>query len=134
MRRPPPRSTRTDPLLPYTTLFRSLAIGRRADRAAGDLDILRLERGDDFRRGQAPRSRLVGVDPHAHRIKAAAKDLDAADAFEAQQADAQGRVGIVADIVDINRRIGRRQRDEIGRESGRAKGFSTCRSGWWAYP
>src|SRR3546814_10210650 len=29
MIRRPPRSTRTDTLLPYTTLFRSLAIGRR---------------------------------------------------------------------------------------------------------
>src|SRR3546814_3277443 len=27
MTRPPPRSTRTDPLLPYTTLFRSIGTG-----------------------------------------------------------------------------------------------------------
>src|SRR3546814_9323807 len=33
MIRPPPRSTRTDPLFPYTTLFRSRA--RRVDRRIG---------------------------------------------------------------------------------------------------
>src|SRR3546814_8526776 len=33
MRRPPPRSTRTDPLFPYTTLFRS-ARSRGVDRPA----------------------------------------------------------------------------------------------------
>src|SRR3546814_18249320 len=33
MIRRPPRSTRTDTLLPYTTLFRSLSAKRNADRA-----------------------------------------------------------------------------------------------------
>src|SRR3546814_8800604 len=32
MIRPPPRSTRTDTLFPYTTLFRSCALSSRADR------------------------------------------------------------------------------------------------------
>src|SRR3546814_1068980 len=36
MIRRPPRSTRTDTLLPYTTLFRSCARADRAERAAGD--------------------------------------------------------------------------------------------------
>src|SRR3546814_11038095 len=31
MLRPPPRSTRTDPLCPYTTLFRSVSAPARAD-------------------------------------------------------------------------------------------------------
>src|SRR3546814_4233939 len=34
MKRRPPRSTRTDTLFPYTTLFRSRATGWSADRAA----------------------------------------------------------------------------------------------------
>src|SRR3546814_11890024 len=36
----------------------ALAIGRRADRAAGDLDTLPLARGDDFARGQIACRRL----------------------------------------------------------------------------
>src|SRR3546814_7596718 len=36
MKRPPPRFTRTDPLFPYTTLFRSL-LGDLAQLLAGDL-------------------------------------------------------------------------------------------------
>src|SRR3546814_16249499 len=35
MIRRPPRSTRTDPLFPYTTLFRSLVFGHIQDRPAG---------------------------------------------------------------------------------------------------
>src|SRR3546814_9423762 len=42
MIRPPPRSTRTDTLFPYTTLFRSAAEGREA----GEVALLQqLERG-----------------------------------------------------------------------------------------
>src|SRR3546814_19568509 len=37
MIRRPPRSTRTDTLFPYTTLFRSLFLERQIDRRAGDL-------------------------------------------------------------------------------------------------
>src|SRR3546814_9411812 len=40
----PPRSTRTDTLLPYTTLFRS--IGAALDEQADHRDILRLHRKD----------------------------------------------------------------------------------------
>src|SRR3546814_16971396 len=45
MRRPPPRSTRTDTLYPYTTLFRSHRVGADA-RAAPD-----LEGAEDLRAG-----------------------------------------------------------------------------------
>src|SRR3546814_998815 len=37
MTRRPPRSTRTDTLLPYTTLFRSIGIGKAAAKAVVDL-------------------------------------------------------------------------------------------------
>src|SRR3546814_13998719 len=41
MRRRPPRSTRTDTLFPYTTLFRSITLKLRGlHRAAGDFDWL----------------------------------------------------------------------------------------------
>src|SRR3546814_3030559 len=48
MIRPPPRSTRTDTLFPYTTLFRSRARSRRADQrheaARCDVDRHALDR------------------------------------------------------------------------------------------
>src|SRR3546814_5752904 len=52
MRRRPPRSTRTDTLFPYTTLFRSQqAIQRqdhhRADQQRQDRELPRCDRGDD---------------------------------------------------------------------------------------
>src|SRR3546814_7726245 len=41
MRRRPPRSTRTDTLFPYTTLFRSRIIGGHRDLRRRDVGILR---------------------------------------------------------------------------------------------
>src|SRR3546814_8921411 len=40
MKRRPPRSTRTDTLFPYTTLFRSKALGRRAKTDPVDAAVL----------------------------------------------------------------------------------------------
>src|SRR3546814_12102796 len=40
MRRRPPRSTRTDTLFPYTTLFRSLSLRREARRYADAAGLL----------------------------------------------------------------------------------------------
>src|SRR3546814_4452436 len=54
MIRRPPRSTRTDTLFPYTTLFRSAGLRRRAHR--GDLD----------RRPACPAERILGR--HADRL------------------------------------------------------------------
>src|SRR3546814_4327757 len=42
MRRRPPRSTRTDTLFPYTTLFRSLALQRRPPRQLDALGLAQL--------------------------------------------------------------------------------------------
>src|SRR3546814_2815748 len=44
MIRRPPRSTRTDTLFPYTTLFRSYRDGRRVDRSS-DIDRRDFEEG-----------------------------------------------------------------------------------------
>src|SRR3546814_12770813 len=49
MIRRPPRSTRTDTLFPYTTLFRSFACAERLEPAAGPDGQL----GKQFRRRQA---------------------------------------------------------------------------------
>src|SRR3546814_11454133 len=53
----PPRSTRTDTLFPYTTLFRSrdLADPRRLERRAGNLVPARIQLADDRPAGD-PRS------------------------------------------------------------------------------
>src|SRR3546814_7755250 len=59
MRRRPPRSTRTDPLFPYTTLFRS-AVSRphgKVFHLGGDLGQALLFRLLDDRRDQAVRRR-----------------------------------------------------------------------------
>src|SRR3546814_7447937 len=42
MRRRPPRSTRTDTLVPYTTLFRSLVLLDHVALGDGDLELGRL--------------------------------------------------------------------------------------------
>src|SRR3546814_16968364 len=53
--RRPPKSTRTDTLFPYTTLFRSVVLGADADGAvdgmSGRGDRWRGGRGDDLGRG-----------------------------------------------------------------------------------
>src|SRR3546814_1214845 len=43
MRRRPPRSTRTDTLFPYTTLFRSGDVERAQEVRAAGVDVLALE-------------------------------------------------------------------------------------------
>src|SRR3546814_15576917 len=65
MIRRPPRSTRTDTLFPYTTLFRS--IGRPLPRHIGALDVLERDRDASGRALAHPamaQIRLVVVHPH----------------------------------------------------------------------
>src|SRR3546814_5574371 len=63
MIRPPPRSTRTDTLFPYTTLFRSQRIGderrRGAARYAGRDDGRRTRRAGKNDRQSARRERVM---------------------------------------------------------------------------
>src|SRR3546814_1626161 len=64
MRRRPPRSTRTDTLFPYTTLFRSIA---HAEDAAGDtLRVEGLDRVELFA-GAGELDRLAGDRAHRER-------------------------------------------------------------------
>src|SRR3546814_14444256 len=66
MRRRPPRSTRTDTLFPYTTLFRSLAAGGRQFEAAEA-----QERGRDPAHDRARLGARVAVVEHvAHDLVA----------------------------------------------------------------
>src|SRR3546814_12460083 len=66
MIRRPPRSTRTDTLFPYTTLFRSVkqAPGQRFERGRGIGEFLRLERfgdGPRMRRSEEHTSELQSL-------------------------------------------------------------------------
>src|SRR3546814_20829537 len=80
MIRRPPRSTRTDTLLPYTTLFRSL----RPQRDRGAAGVARRGAGSGVRTpvvrhgggAQGPRPR-AGVRPGTARIRAARRRLGA---------------------------------------------------------
>src|SRR3546814_20620460 len=80
MIRRPPRSTRTDTLFPYTTLFRSLHARQRADRAgdagAGDRDAETLSRY----REDAFRGPIASAFPHRSRGGARAPAVAAAPA------------------------------------------------------
>src|SRR3546814_16012811 len=77
MIRRPPRSTRTDTLLPYTTLFRSLAQIARHDVDAGRLgELLRFDlvahRGD--RLGRRPDKRDPRLGAGARKALSLGKD------------------------------------------------------------
>ena len=51
-----------------------------ADLAGGVDGVLRLDRGDDLRNGDAELRQLVGLHPEAHGVLAGAENLHAADA------------------------------------------------------
>src|SRR3546814_17655978 len=61
MIRRPPRSTRTDTLFPYTTLFRSAHFGRQARRTRKDADLRRQT-------GQEEQGRLGQEDRQQRRL------------------------------------------------------------------
>src|SRR3546814_4702689 len=71
MRRPPPRSTRTDTLFPYTTLFRSLM--KRLTAAAALLALLPIQ---SFAEQPAPDplafvDPMIGTGPEGHTFPGA---------------------------------------------------------------
>src|SRR3546814_3927510 len=77
MIRRPPRSTRTDTLFPYTTLFRSEARGARRfvdDQAAAGLLHRRLDR-PDIQRQQRAQVDDLGVDAYFLRSEEHTSEL-----------------------------------------------------------
>src|SRR3546814_15604763 len=113
MIRRPPRSTRTDTLFPYTTLFRS----RHQDFAANAPDRLRAKRADRAGRYQ--------------------KVEDRADAERRDEADRHVALGVARFLGRCRHRIkahigeeDRRRSEErrVGKEC-----VSTCRSRWSPY-
>src|SRR3546814_2572854 len=97
MIRPPPRSTRTDTLFPYTTLFRSIAVAVAlfADlleipaRVHEEIHVLDLP----HRRGPAVKTPLRVLDRHIGRGKRRA------------------RVGLVLDDLEVDAAIGMLEAD-----------------------
>src|SRR3546814_17866844 len=128
MRRRPPRSTRTDTLFPYTTLFRSKAgrgrtphsLDRMIDAAPGHLDDLlrgivgeRIDgvgRAELFGERALFRHRVGGDDaPRAGDFRSVARREPAAAATDARDRLARSQLSRVED-------------SPIGRDSGRARG------------
>src|SRR3546814_14037787 len=65
MIRRPPRSTRTDTLVPYTTLFRSAAIERQRDQPLQDAVGFRRDGPDDVDIGHVVAPGLPGIGARA---------------------------------------------------------------------
>src|SRR3546814_15269276 len=125
MIRRPPRSTRTDTLFPYTTLFRSLSLQEdalHAGRVLGGGLPLRAQHGSPDLQPQPrvsgyrlrPTVRLYGtLRPDHRRSGAGAADSTAAGFAPAQQLEHR-----LAPFT----RAGHARPDEIGRAPGRESG------------
>src|SRR3546814_18679040 len=140
MIRRPPRSTRTDTLFPYTTLFRSGAVGRARERrldALGGKALRLLRRAladlDALATDHQPRI----VHHHEHRAHAAhflADDL--AQAILVLAIDHhRGRRGVAAELV-LDRGAAhavRNRRPALGIEAGFEIGRGSLRERGWPY-
>src|SRR3546814_13267427 len=110
MIRRPPRSTRTDTLFPYTTLFRSLAHACHRDRRLhARLDADLLER-------RLHRERIHHRCEHPHVIA-----RRAVDSLRDPRQPAE-------DVAAANDEAERSEERRVGKE-----GVSTCRSRWSPY-
>src|SRR3546814_12947154 len=110
MIRRPPRSTRTDTLFPYTTLFRSLLVGQDLFEALAVLAVHRLEDFVDDRVRQVIDQVGQVVDVEV---------LDRGDDLVRVHVREQALAHLVAD-VDQHRAVVLRI-DQIGRPSGRGR-------------
>src|SRR3546814_10446193 len=89
MIRRPPRSTRTDTLFPYTTLFRSSAAGCRGSAAA--------QRDD--RAGSEPVTQAGPEDVHLGVVKAVAAVVDPLIAVGRHQVESRRQRDVQADFA-----------------------------------
>src|SRR3546814_14175164 len=137
MIRPPPRSTRTDTLFPYTTLFRSADPGDRPRRLAAGVDLYRRrddgfqERTDRGHEGDQPMSRTARIDRETSESKIHVElDLDGTGknqistgvGFYDHMLTAFSRHALVDLVVHAS---GRPDERRVGKELG-----STCSSRW----
>src|SRR3546814_20568459 len=113
MKRRPPRSTRTDTLFPYTTLFRSETV-----QVVGPDGVVSSPTHSDTKEGPTSFALLIPVDSGRVQISAYGPDGDllgtSSDVVLPPQADYRSDRSISAN----ERRVGK-------------EGVSTCRS-WWA--
>src|SRR3546814_21045968 len=113
MVRRPPRSTRTDTLFPYTTLFRS---GQRADRgddsAVGVGDVLERRATEDALAERGDHAAALHARAHLHAAVGAAILLDP----EAILRHVDEAAGQVTRVRRLARRVGK-----IGRASCRER-------------
>src|SRR3546814_13751094 len=97
MIRRPPRSTRTDTLFPYTTLFRSIDTTLKSDRCLDDLDS--NEQIVVYRTVQESLSNVVRH-AHAHTVTVeigadrSVRVTDDGDGFNVTKANGHGLVGM----------------------------------------
>src|SRR3546814_18647470 len=140
MIRRPPRSTRTDTLFPYTTLFRSRVSGRLEARtlkappslplggAGGKIAALRAHHAEALaaRRLHDPPALHLGDALGAERLQALHLRLDVVGL------DVEMHAALVLDLLPQHLRLVRR----AGRSEERRVGTgcdSPCRSGWSPY-
>ena len=94
---------------------------RLVDDAGGDLHVLGAQRIDHIARGQVAQRELLGIEPDAHRVVARAEDGDVADAVDAGEHVLHVQRGVVGDVEQVARAVGRGQMDhhhQIGRLLG----------------
>src|SRR3546814_19106452 len=111
MKRRPPRSTRTDTLFPYTTLFRSGELAQHVLQDPAVAVVVGLLRGVDAHRGGERDLAGPHLEPAWHRVALA----------EAGQADHVDH--LVAGQAERLRRLPRSEARRVGKE-----GVRTCRS------
>src|SRR3546814_339533 len=102
MIRRPPRSTRTDTLFPYTTLFRSLAVKNRIHS-----ELLRLARegeheGKSARISPAPTHADIASRISTHR-EAVTRELN--DLTKSGLLTRDGRTLIISDVEELERLV-----------------------------
>src|SRR3546814_1884466 len=100
MKRRPPRSTRTDTLFPYTTLFRSDHVEQRIGRTD---QVGALGRVGDQGRPRDIQRTAAGQDVDVEGRHRAGRAAEARHQAEGLQAVERGRPGILADAVIDNR-------------------------------
>src|SRR3546814_17904897 len=134
MIRRPPRSTRTDTLFPYTTLFRSLYAGQY-DLSPGEpclfdefLQRLRTARIEEGHKPQAQDDHARRLPQPAQRIEKFARDAEEEGPGDPETPATRRHIVTLVDIPGIefgNARPPRTapDRPENGRAAGRAQGW-----------
>ena len=80
---------------------------RLVDHAGGHLHVLAAQRRDHVACGQVAGGELFRIEPDAHRVVARAEDGDIADAVDAGQHVLHVQGGVVGDVEQVARIVGR---------------------------